>query len=371
MKAVVAILTGFILSGGVFGQKDTNALYTGVLPVREDSLEILLNDLRAAKNDWEKEEKNLLFKDYLKETLKENAAFSYPFAKLKTVGFIDSPDGQLRIVNWNVEQEDQTQKYYCFILHYDKRKKAAELSELIDNSYNLPMKPDGILEADNWYGALYYKIIPTDKGSKTVYTLLGWDGNSSMSTMKLIDVLYFSGDNPKLGSPIFKTKDVTYKRMFFEHSKKAVMSLKYEQHYDRIIFDHLSPETPDLAGFYSFYVPDFSYDAFVWENNKWVLHEDVIGINKGGDEKQAIYVKNERTGKIEKKEIKGKWVNPEDQNAPGGGSEHVAVTPEQDQQNPNAQKVDLDKKVSKKDKRDPSNMNSTLGNQKRKKKRKS
>ena len=149
------------------------------------------------------------------------------------------------------------------------------------------------------------------------------------------------------------------------------MSLKYEYQYDRIIFDHLSPETPDLAGFYSFYVPDFSYDALVWENNKWVLHEDVIGVNKGGDEKQAVYVKNERTGKIEKKEIKNKWVNPEDQNAPGGGSEHVAVTPEQDQQNPNAQKEDLDKKVTKKDKRDPSNMNSTLGNQKLKKKRKS
>jgi hypothetical protein len=371
MKAAILIFTGLIFSGGVYAQKDTSSTYLGVLPAREDSLVILLNELRAAKDDWAKEEKNAVFKDYLKETLNDKAAFTYPFTKLKTVGFIDSPDGQLRIVNWNVEQDDQTQKYFCFILHYDKRKKSAELSELVDNSINLPMKPDGILEAENWYGALYYKIIPTDKGSKTLYTLLGWDGNSSMSTMKLIDVLYFSGDDPKLGSPIFKMKDVSQKRIFFEHSKKAVMSLKYEQQYDRIIFDHLSPETPDLAGFYSFYVPDFSYDAFVWENNKWVLHEDVIGVNKGGDEKQAVYVKNERTGKVEKKEIKNKWVNPEDQSAPGGGSEHVAVTPDQDLQNPAAQKEDLDKKVTKKDKRDPSNLNSTLGTQKRKKKRKS
>ena len=371
MRSVVFLFVGFVFWGSAYAQKDTSALYTGVLPAREDSLEVFLNDLRAAKNDLEREEKNALFKNYLRETLREKAAFSYPFSKLKTIGFIDSPDGLLRIVNWNVELDDLTQKYYCFILHYDKRKKEAKLSELIDNSANLEMKPEGILEADNWYGALYYKIIPLEKGSKTIYTLLGWDGNNSMSTIKLIDALYFAGDNPKLGSPLFKIKDVTTKRVFFEHSKKAVMSLKYEEQYNRVIFDHLSPETPDLKGFYSFYVPDFSYDAFVWENNKWVLHEDVIGVNKGDDVKRAVFVKNERTGKIEKREIKNKWVNPEDQNAPGGGSEHIAVTPDQDQLNQNAEKEGLDKKMSKKDKRDPSNMNSTLGNQKRKKKRKS
>jgi hypothetical protein len=371
MRSLIVSISFFFSLTFLFAQKDTVSLYLGALPAREDSLEKLLENMRAAKDDAEKEEHNQIFRDYMRETLKENAAFSYPFTKLKSVGFIDSPDGQLRIVNWNVEQDDMSQKYYCFLLHYDKKKKVAELSELIDDSYNLPPRPDGVLEATNWYGALYYKIIPMEKGAKTLYTVLGWDGNSSMSTIKLIDVLYFTGDNPKLGSPVFKVKDQTYKRIFFEHSKKAVMSLKYEQEHNRIIFDHLSPETPDLKGFYSFYVPDFSYDAFIMDNNKWVIKEDVIGVNKAADEKTAVYVKNERTGKVEKKEIKNKWVNPEDSGTPGGGSEHVAVTPEMDQQNPAAQKEDLNKKVDKKDKRDVSNMNATLGNQKKKKKRKS
>ena len=364
MKQLILII--FILfSANVFALSDTS------LVTRENKLVDLLTILRASLTDDEKSNNNFIFKEYLFETLHQEGAFKYPFSKLKSVGFIDSPDGQLRIVNWNIEQEDETQKYYCYLLHIDSKKKKVEYSELIDNSFMLPPRPDGVLEADNWYGALYYKIIPVDKGSKTVYTLLGWDGNSSMSTIKLIDVLYFSGDAPKLGSPLFKTKEMTYKRMFYEHSKKTTMSLKYEEEYDRIIFDHLSPETPNLKGFYSFYVPDMSYDAFVLEDKKWVLKEDVIGVNKENEENTSVYVQNERNGKVEKKEIKNKWINPSDEKAPGGGSEHIAVTPEKDIQNPIAQKNELDKKASKHDKRDPSNLNSTLGKDKHRRRRKS
>lgn len=349
--------------GKVSAQTDTS------LVSREDQLLVLLNDLRAAENDTDKHERNILFKEYLAETIALEGSFKYPFSKLKSVGFIDSPDGLLRIINWNVEQDDQTEKYYCYILHVDPKKKNIEISELKDNSFMLPPRPDGILEADNWYGALYYKIIPIEKGSKTMYTLLGWDGNNSMSTVKLIDVLYFSGDNPKLGSPIFKTKESTYKRYFFEHSKKTVMSLKYEEQYKRLIFDHLSPESPNLAGFYSFYVPDLSYDAFVLEGNKWVLKEDVIGINTAPELKTDVYVKNERTGKVEKKQIKNKWENPEDANAPDGGSQHIAVLPGNDIENPEAHKEELDEKVSKRDKRNPGDLNGTLGKQRGGKKR--
>lgn len=354
-----------LFTGAVSSQTDTS------LVALESQLASQLNELRSAKTDVEKSEKNEVFKSNLYNALQQKGAFSYPFSLLKTVGFVDSPDGQLRIVNWNVEQEDQTQQYFCFLMHLDSKKKQVEISELIDNSAMLPPRPDGVLEASDWYGALYYKIVPLEKGSKTLYTLLGWDGNNSMSTIKLIDALYFSGDNPKLGSPVFKVKDVTQKRVFFEHSKKAVMSLKYEDQYKRLIFDHLSPETPSLTGFYSFYIPDFTYDAFVLENNKWILYEDVIAVNKETEEKTDVFVKNERTGKVEKKEIKNKWQSPDDEKAPGGGNKHVAVTPDMNTKNPVAEKKELEKKVDKKDKRDPSNLNSTYGTNKKRKKSKS
>ncbi|MCH2230331.1 MAG: hypothetical protein MK105_08300 [Crocinitomicaceae bacterium] len=340
------------------------------MQVAEAKLEKLLLDLRSASNNQEKKEKNNLLKIEMKRVLSDEQSMHYPFSKLNTIGFIDSPDKQMRIVNWNVEQDDFSQNYTAFVIHIDKRRKTQYVTELQDKSFGMPMQPSEIITADNWYGALYYKIIPIKKGSRTIYTVLGWDYNTSLSQMKLIDAIYFTGKTVKLGSPIFKSGKTTQKRVFFEHSKKVTMSLKYEKQRDRIIFDHLSPESPSMKKFRSFYVPDMSYDAFVLEGSKWILHEDVIGVNSGsGAKKQYVYVKNENTGKLEKKEIKGDWINPEGQNTPVDGGSHVAVTPE-DQLKADDQKETADlPKVDKKDKRDPSDL-SVYGDKKKRKRRK-
>lgn len=332
----------------------------------EDQLVELLNNLRQADNDASKVKLNKEFKAKLKQVVQHKEALNHPFTKLNTVGIIDSPDGLLRIINWNVEKDDFSHTYNCFVLHFDKRKKKYQVVELIDNSFGMPSQPTEIIASDNWYGALYYKIIPVKKGSKTLYTVLGWDHNSTMSQIKLIDVMYFTGKTLKLGSPIFKEGKITKKRVFFEHSKKTSMSLKYEQDRERIIFDHLSPESPSMKKFRSFYVPDMSYDAYALAGSKWILKEDVIGLNKGdGSKKQIVYVLNEKTGKVEAKEIKKEWENPSDPNNPNGGTEHVAVTPEDNTEN--AEKKALDLKVDKREKRDASNI--TFEKKKKRKKR--
>ncbi len=338
-----------------------------ILSKRESNLVELLNDLRAAKDDEEKEEKNILFYAYFLETLNQKNAYTYPFSLLKSVGIIDSPDGLVRIINWNIEQDDETQKYFGFVLKKDERKDEILTVELYDNSAELPLRPEEILTADNWYGALYYKIIPVEKGSKTVYTLLGWDGNSSSSNVKLIDVMYFSGTQLKFGSPIFKVKDQILKRVFYEHSERAVMTLRYEPEYKRIIFDHLSPESPNLVGFYAYYIPDLSYDAFILDGTKWLLKEDVIGVNAMDEEKMVVFVRNERNGKVERKTIKKEWENPDDSN--GNGTPHVAVTPDEQAIEENGSEKNKEEKSLKKDKRDPSKMSTTLGGKKRRKRR--
>lgn len=324
----------------------------------EDSLSLLLSSLRSAQKDNEKDSLNVLFKTYLRKSIDLPGAYSYPFSKLHTIGVVDSPDGGIRIINWNIEQQDQTQKYFCFILK--KTKDGILVTELKEDP-NAPARPDGILDAENWYGALYYKIIPKERGSKKTYVLLGWDGNNSASTIKLIDILYFAGSTPKLGSPVFKLNNTSVKRIFFEHSKKVSMSLKYEPELDRIIFDHLSPESPTLAGFYSFYVPDFSYDALYFKDSKWVLKEDVVGVNKADGDKKEVYIINDRSGKIEKVEIKDKWENPEGTKSTASGTDHKAVMPESEQLEEAKKKEQLDKKGYKKDKRDPGSLNTTVG----------
>ena len=333
------------LTSVTFGQSSS-------MQEQEDILESLLSKLRDAQSPSEKSEANNLFKAEMFKTLENDAAFDYSFSKLKTVGFIDGPDKQMRIVNWNVEQEDLGQKYYCFVVHIDKRKKTQYITELIDVSFGMPSQPSEILTSDQWYGALYYKIIPVKKGSKTIYTLLGWDHNSSMSQIKLIDAMYFTGKTVKLGYPIFKMGKETKKRVFFEHSKKATMYLNYEANRGRIMMDHLSPESPSMKNFRSFYVPDLSYDAFELKDSKWILIEDVVAINDTQQEKkQVIYVKDPKTGKVVKKEVKTKWQNPNDPDNPNGGTEHVAVTPESEKNKKIEENDEVKDKLSRKDRK--------------------
>lgn len=362
---IKAFLISILLfcSGEILAQDTTMVQF-------EAELDSLLQQLRSAENDQQKKEYNAAFKVRLAYVLQKNEAFNYPFTSLTTIGFIDSPDNKIRIVNWNVEQDDKSQIYYCFVLNNEKKNVPHKVIELRDVSPFMPGRPSDIVNAEEWYGALYYKIIPFKKGSKMVYVVLGWDGNTQSSNLKIIDAMYFSGNTVKLGSPIFKVGEEINKRMYYEHSEKVTMSLKYEENRGRIIFDHLSPESPSLKGFYSYYVPDFTYDAFVIEGNKWVLKEDVVGVNSDKQkEKQFVYVMNEKTGKVEKKEIKAEWQNPSDDNSPAGGNNHVAVTPEDEKENKdnsgnkNEKKDKLPK--TKKDKRDPSELSSINGGKKK------
>ena len=347
---------------------------TGVtLEERELRLDTMLTNLRASETNAEKKQLNQIFKAEMATFLKNPGALDYAFTKLPTVGVIDSPDKLVRIINWNVEQEDLSHQYFCFVLHYDKKKKRYMFNEMKDVSFVMPSQPTEMVTQDNWYGALYYKIIPIKKGTRTMYTLIGWDHNSSLSQMKLIDVMYFSGNNVKLGSPIFKIGKTTHYRVFFEHSKKATMYLNYETDRERIMMDHLSPEAPALKNFRSYYVPDLSYDAFVFEDNKWVLKEDVIGVNSSVAEQKVVYADTDNTGLLEKKEIKNKWINPEDSKAPAGGSAHVAVTPEDqlvEDVKVVTEKDDLDKRVKRRDKRDPKALSKkNFGKHKRRRKK--
>ncbi len=325
MKISVGLILAFFVSLQSWGQFDVYS--------RENELASLLDSLRSARDNTAKENWNKQFKKLVDQTLHEPTIFDINFTKLRTLGIIDSPDKLVRIVNWNVEQDDGTQKYYAYVIHRNSLKDTkTKVIELIDKSFLLTAKPEETLEADMWYGALYYQIIPVEKANKIYYTVLGWDGGTRMSNTKLIDVLVFSGNSVKLGYPLFKSGATTAKRLFYEHSERSVMSLKYEPEYKRIIFDHLMPETPTMVGFYEFYVPDMSYDAFVLDGNRWVLKEDVIGINKK-DVNVSVASVDDRNGDVSTSSTPGKWIDPTGEGKGSVNDVHVAVLPDSETKN--------------------------------------
>ncbi len=329
MKLVSLFLLLFFTSLG-FAQTELQRM--------EEALNEHLLTFRGAKTDEEMDRLNGVFKKEMEAFLKKDGAFEYPFTLLKTVAVLDSDDKLVRIINWNIEYTDYSYSYGGFVLKKEEGKEKVTVTELIDKLDPYTPKPEGIIDAKNWYGALYYKIIPFGHHGKTEYLLVGWDGGTTGSNFKLIDVLTFSGNTPKFGSPVFKSNRTTLKRVVFEYSNLSNMSLRFDPKKSRIVFDHLSPESPALEGVYSYYIPDMSYDAYRYDFDaeNWVLQEDVIMTNPDeGKEDKSFYTLNTRTGKVEKNRMNANWISPQDSDVESNGT-HVARTedPQQEQSNP-------------------------------------
>ena len=321
VKHFILIATSFF-TFLAFGQENLK------LNALESDLSNKLTELRSVKKDSLIRKLNDEFTSLLAEALEEENAFDHPFSTLKTVGKIYSQDKLVRIFSWNVQYENQSNDYFSFIMKKDERRDKVHVVELKRRKQPLQAIVRETVDHENWYGALYYEIVDLEKGNRTYYTLLGYDANNQRSTIKLLDVLYFTGKYPKFGYPLFETDNGYVNRVIFEHSSKATMSLKFDPERQKIIFDHLSPETPNLKEFKEYYVPDMSYDAYNFEKNKWRLQEDIIAVNDQQSDQVDLKAYDSDLDTVVTIQAKGKWINPDDKNAPLDGGGHRAVTPE-------------------------------------------
>lgn len=313
----------FLFTGLTFAQEAPTELIK-----IEERLNTQLVELRKATTDDEIRKKNEAFNATMKEALSLEGAFDHPFQSLQSVGMIYSDDQLVRIVSWNIQFEDKLHDYNCFIMKKDERRDKIHVVELNRVKQHFGMIQDQTVTHENWYGCLYYDIIDVQKRNKTYYTLLGYDANNQRSSIKLIDVLYFTGKFPNFGYPMFETDRGYAKRVIFEHSNKATMSLRYDEKRDKIIFDHLSPESPSMKEFREYYVPDMSYDAYEFKDRKWHLLEDIIAVNKQGNETVEMKSYDAKKDTVVSYEKENEWVNPEGENAPVDGGSHKAALPE-------------------------------------------
>lgn len=363
MKQIGLFFIAFLYSASLMAQANLSALQE-----QEENLNQMLTELRAEKERGNLNKLNEAFKVAFLNALEIDGAFKYPFTSLKSVGKIYSQDGLVRIISWNIQYEDLTHEYAAFVMKYDENKKKATVVELKHVNQNLYGIQDERIEADNWYGALYYEIIDVEKRNRTFYTLLGYVGNNDRSTIKLMDALYFTGKTPHFGSPIFESSRGKSNRLIFEYNAKATMSLKYDADRKKIILDHLSPESASLSEFREFYVPDLSYDSYSWNGKIWELKEDIIAINK---EQKTINLEayDKDLDTVVTIPTKNKWINPENSDSPIDDGKHKAALPDDGNQGKKASKKEKHKKTKKASKREENTIPGVSGYKVKKRKK--
>lgn len=220
----------------------------------------------------------------IKDFLNQPYSFDQPLGEIPYTGDLFSPDGAFRMITWNLSLKDGTYDYICFVQLAPDENGDSEWHELTDNHKQTRRPETKALNKSNWYGALYYTIVPFKKNKQTCYLLLGWEGNSKFSNKKIMDCLNFNTRNePVFDKTVFKSGRLNKRRVIFEYSKEAYFMLRYNEKLKLVVFNRLEPPKPELKGLYSYYQPTITFDAYKLIKGEWVIVEDVNPRNKKDD----------------------------------------------------------------------------------------
>lgn len=255
---------------------------SGIAQTDFDSTITHLRKLSVQGNDDRtKTEYSDSLRQAVRDFLDSEKSFDHPLVNIPYLGDLYSPDNAFRVVTWNNSLKDGTYDYVCFIQLNPNTESDIHWFELNDQHKQISRPETRSLTMDNWFGCLYYTIVPFKHEKETHYALLGWEGNNNFSNKKIIESLHFNKKNePQFGKSVFKTERLNKRRIVFEYSKEAYLMLRYNEELKQIIFNRLEPSKPELKGLYSFYQPTMIFDAYQVKKGEWVLVEDVNPRNK-------------------------------------------------------------------------------------------
>jgi hypothetical protein len=256
------------------------------LQVYEDSLITLGKTFVNDSIETNRKNANYAFIKTLVRALKIPNSFLYPFDSLKTVSIINSPDNRFRVITWPIANNDGSYRFYGTI--QINTGGPLLMYPLNDFTAGIKNAEDTISDNLKWFGAEYYKIIPV-YSPKLYYVLLGWKGNTSKSTKKVIEVLSFKDNKPVLGMPVFVGNGKTRERVVFEYTRQASMLLRYVPDQNLIVFDHLVPPDPKLIKQKDSYGPDLTYDGYKEKNGRWVF-VDNLDMRNAPDSRDNDYI---------------------------------------------------------------------------------
>jgi hypothetical protein len=234
--------------------------------------------------------------------LKTRNSFYYPFDSLETLYKIYPADSSFRIFTWQVYLirevkipaiysrtgrdtffEKPFSRYYGVI---QMRSSAFKIFPLFDAGDTLAYGTQQVLGPNNWLGEIYYNLIEKSAGGKNYYTLFGYQVVDQLTRRKIIDILTFDArGKPHFGAPLFyfKYNDSTavkkcdtLSRFSMEYKWDASTVLNYDSDLEMIVFDHVVPPSDAAKGATFTYVPDGTYEGFIWTKNHWQWVEKVF-----------------------------------------------------------------------------------------------
>lgn len=228
----------------------------------------LFSRLSTASNDEERLGVNDTIRSVVGDYAETDSVFSHSFTSLRYLGQITSPDSLLKIISWNIILSGYSGKYFTYIIRKGEGGEKNKVITLEAPYSDRSVQTDRTYTGSDWYGALYYAVKSYLAGSERYWVVLGLDYGNPEVTKKIIDVISFNdNDSIVFGKKLFESPEGTIFRKVFEYAATGMMTLRFNTD-TSIVFDHLVPIASG-SGNRVYYGPDYSFDAYVFDNGTW------------------------------------------------------------------------------------------------------
>lgn len=221
--------------------------------------------------------------------LKQDNSFEKDLSAIKEISVLYAPDNSFRILTWAVEETiSNTGAYktytsvdellanplnYVYYGAIQMNSPELQLFPLEDKSAEMRNPEDLILDHKNWFGSIYYNITEFNLNGQKCFALFGWDGNTGISGIKIMDILSFINGKPSFGMPIIEVvrDDQKFVKNRFIHEFRAGsgVSLNWDEQRAMVIYDFIEPPEPESKGIYPTYIPDGTYNGLKYEDGLW------------------------------------------------------------------------------------------------------
>jgi hypothetical protein len=204
-----------------------------------------------------------------------DSVLTHRFDNLRYLGQIDSPDGKIKLLTWNLPLRNGENRYYLYIIRENKKPLKNSVYKLEGSHRKEAARTDMTYSADDWYGALYYSVQPFRIRREKLYLLLGLDSDNINKSRKIIEVLGFSDNDEIVFGRDCLIRDGKKKyREVLEYSAEGLISLRLRTK-KLIVFDHIDPfamgheNDPEAFGAGS------SFDGYTFRKGNWEFISDV------------------------------------------------------------------------------------------------
>lgn len=215
----------------------------------------------------------------LHRVLTEEGSWNLSFDMIPQISVLSPEDKSFRIFSWQLYLDPDHYQHKGFV----QWKRDASRPQVLQDRSDEYLRPELVIgSAANWYGAVYYGIRECKLNRKPYWLLFGFDGHSATSQRKIIEVLTLSEEGDLVfGAPVFHYDDDVrprepINRLVMDYAIGSRVRVRYDEHFNMILYDHLMPFADERSGLGLVNIPDGTYEGFTYKKGLWQHVEKVF-----------------------------------------------------------------------------------------------